>query len=192
MGRNTREFILSTAFSCITRDGTVSVNAVIAEAGLSKGVFFHHFCSKQDLLLEIADRDFHKQIVRMESIAQALPEAPGKMLKAYVMAWVEDVTLTGQKQLNALSMLNELLLRERLADQRRRLFSMLRDPAIPEAVMLVVLNACLGAWAQSLVGNETREEIIALRRIMARELFRIIDHAAVCRDPEPLYAGRHE
>lgn len=192
MGRNTRELILSTAFSCITRDGTVSVNAVIAEAGLSKGVFFHHFRSKQDLLLEIADRDFREQIARMESFAQALPDAPGKMLKAYVMAWVEDVTLTGQKQLNALNMLNELLLRERLADQRRRLFDTLRDPTVPEAVMLVVLNACVGAWAQNLVGNETREEIIALRKTMARELFRIIDHAVLCSDPEPLHAGRHE
>ena len=36
--------------------GRVSVDSVIREAGLSKGAFFHHFPSKDDLLVAIIQR----------------------------------------------------------------------------------------------------------------------------------------
>lgn len=177
MKRNTKELILSTAIAVIARDGLASVNAVIQESGLSKGVFFHHFNSKQDLLVELADRDFNDRIERVKKHAKTLPDTPGRMLKAYVMVWVDDVNLTGREQLNGLSVLNEPLLRERLAEQRKHLFDMLWDPGLSETVVRIILNACIGGWAQNLVGDDSREDIVRSRKEMAAGMLHIIDHA---------------
>jgi AcrR family transcriptional regulator len=42
----------------------VSIDDVIAEAGLSKGAFYHHFVSKNELLEEVT------QAIATESVAQ--------------------------------------------------------------------------------------------------------------------------
>lgn len=183
MKRNTRELILSTAIKVIARDGLASVNAIIQESGLSKGVFFHHFRSRQDLLVELAELDFKGRIERIKERAKTLSDQPGRMLKAYVMVWVDDVCLTGSEQLNALSAFNEPAIRQCLSEQSRHLFDMLWDPSLPEATVRVILNACIGGWAQNLLADEDRETTVAARREMAGEMFRIIEAAAVPREP---------
>lgn len=177
MKRNTRELIISTAIRVMARDGSASVNAIIQESGLSKGVFFHHFRSRQDLLLELADRDFADKVERVKEFAKTLPDLPGRMLKASVMVWVDDVAMTGREQLNMLSACNEPLLRERLREQEKHLLDMLWDPAVPEVTVRVILNASIGGWARNLLVDESPEEIVRERTEIAQEMFRIIDNA---------------
>jgi AcrR family transcriptional regulator len=55
---NARERILDAAERLLLRDGldALSVDAVLAEAAISKGGFFHHFASKETLLSAILER----------------------------------------------------------------------------------------------------------------------------------------
>jgi len=57
-GHATRERILQVAEGLMTLQGysATSVDQVIAEAGSSKGAFFHHFNSKTDLAIQVLDR----------------------------------------------------------------------------------------------------------------------------------------
>ncbi len=50
--QETRRRILDAAYTVFTRNGygESSVDAVIAEAGISKGALYHHFVSKESLL----------------------------------------------------------------------------------------------------------------------------------------------
>lgn len=57
-GNQTRERILRVAERLMTDQGysATSVDQVIAEAGSSKGAFFHHFSSKTDLAVQLVQR----------------------------------------------------------------------------------------------------------------------------------------
>jgi TetR/AcrR family transcriptional repressor of nem operon len=57
-GNPTRERILGVAERLMTDQGysATSVDQVIAEAGSSKGAFFHHFSSKSDLAVQLVQR----------------------------------------------------------------------------------------------------------------------------------------
>jgi TetR/AcrR family transcriptional regulator, transcriptional repressor for nem operon len=57
-GHATRERILGVAERLMTDQGysATSVDQVIAEAGSSKGAFFHHFASKSDLAVQVVER----------------------------------------------------------------------------------------------------------------------------------------
>jgi TetR/AcrR family transcriptional repressor of nem operon len=57
-GNPTRERLLRTAERLMTDQGysATSVDQVIAEAGSSKGAFFHHFTSKTDLAAQLVQR----------------------------------------------------------------------------------------------------------------------------------------
>lgn len=175
MGRNTKELILATAFDILSKDGAASINSIIAAAGLSKGVFFHHFRSKQELLLELAERDFASRVERVKACAKALPDAPGRMVRAYIFAWIECAAFSGQKLLNALRALNDPVLRERLAEQQKHLFDLIWDPALSEATMKVIMNACAGSMLLTIMSDKSLDEITESRKELAEELFRIIE-----------------
>lgn len=59
--------------------GRLSVEAVIREAGLSKGAFFHHFGSKDDLLLAIIERLTGE--VEARRLKRAAGASPGRGLR---------------------------------------------------------------------------------------------------------------
>jgi AcrR family transcriptional regulator len=72
---------LDAALVVFARDGYAasSVNEICAEAGVSKGAFFHHFPTKQALFLELLETwltalDFQMEAIRQEykSVPQAL------------------------------------------------------------------------------------------------------------------------
>ncbi len=76
----TRERLLDTALACFGRQGyeATSVAQVCAEAGLSKGAFYHHFPSKQALFVELLGRwlaSIREQLRAIDDRAQTVPEA---------------------------------------------------------------------------------------------------------------------
>ncbi len=57
-GEASRERLLKSAEACFSKKGfdTTSVDNICKHANLSKGGFYHHFSSKQDLILELLNR----------------------------------------------------------------------------------------------------------------------------------------
>ncbi len=73
----TRQLLLDTAYRIFAERGygQVSVDAIIAEAALSKGAFYHHFYSKEALfnaLIEIRMRDCSEQMAGAVGSAPSL------------------------------------------------------------------------------------------------------------------------
>jgi AcrR family transcriptional regulator len=84
--------ILNAALVVFSRDGYAasSVNEICAEAGVSKGAFFHHFPTKQALFLELletwlATLDTQLEAIRLEhkAVPQALIHMAGLMGNVY-------------------------------------------------------------------------------------------------------------
>ena len=74
-----------------------TINDVIAAAGLSKGAFYHHFRSKEDMLEAIADRFAHESL-------------------GFTQALQADATLNALQRLNRLMSLGRDWKREHLAE----------------------------------------------------------------------------
>lgn len=88
---NARERILDAAERLLLQRGPhqLSVDAVIKEAELSKGGFFHHFPTKDALLVALLDRLVERVTRRIEEIAAKDPEPRGARLRAQIAVGFE-------------------------------------------------------------------------------------------------------
>lgn len=118
MTATARERVLSTAVELFAEqgyDGT-SVSQVIEKAGLTKGGFYHHFASKEDLLYEVYGNLITRQLEAMDAIlARKLP--PAEALRLLILDLVESTAASARR---ALVFWRELgrLGDERMADYR--------------------------------------------------------------------------
>lgn len=89
---NARERILDAALAVAERVGAahLTLDAVAAEAGVSKGGLLYHFASKDALLGGMVDHhmDLHRR--SLDAARLRYPDTPGGYLQAYVDAQVED------------------------------------------------------------------------------------------------------
>lgn len=81
-----RERILDGAERVILRDGLgrLSVDAVLAEVGVSKGGFFHHFATKNELLGAITERLSTHVNAQIERAAARDQGAGNRLLRAQI------------------------------------------------------------------------------------------------------------
>ncbi|HJZ82223.1 MAG TPA: TetR/AcrR family transcriptional regulator, partial [Pyrinomonadaceae bacterium] len=79
-----REKILSTAARSIREHGgdTSGIGTVMKKAGLTKGGFYRHFKSKDDLFVEAVARAFDEMGSGMLEVAKSAPE--GQALRAII------------------------------------------------------------------------------------------------------------
>lgn len=71
-----------------TTIGTLSVNAVVAEAGMSKGAFFQHFPARRDYVLEL-HRSYHDELTaRILAATAGLPPG-GERLAAGMTTYLD-------------------------------------------------------------------------------------------------------
>jgi len=104
-----RDRVLDSAADLFARqgyDGT-SVAQVIAQAGVAKGGFYHHFASKEALLFEVYGDLISRQLAAMDEIlARELP--PGDTLRALITDLVESTAASAQRALVFWRELNKL------------------------------------------------------------------------------------
>lgn len=94
----TRERIVSSAVDLFATQGydATSVAQVIERAGLTKGGFYHHFASKDDLLYEVYGDLIARQLEQMDAIlARRLPAA--ETLRALIVDLVESTAASAQR-----------------------------------------------------------------------------------------------
>lgn len=87
---NTRDMILKVAFQGFLADGfeKVSLNELIKRTGLTKGAFYYHFDSKDELLREILQKYFHAYI---EQNIDMLVELEGSVVEKVNFS-IESIT----------------------------------------------------------------------------------------------------
>ena len=159
MARDTRAKLLDAASAVIRRDGpqALTLDAVAAEAGVSKGGLLYHFASKRDLLDALVARwldDFQDDID-----AAPGPGSPAGYVRASDGAKAEEAGL-----LAALVADPEVLavVRERYATWQDRVVTEGGDPVEATVARL----AADGLWLADLLGmappeGELRERVLA-------------------------------
>ncbi len=91
MGRkSSKDAILDATERVIRRQGMAgtTLEAVAAEAGLSKRALFYHFKNKKDMLLQLLERYGAQFTGLRQEIYDSLPDGPHRLLKATVLAAV--------------------------------------------------------------------------------------------------------
>lgn len=93
-GAETRKRILDGAEHLILDQGfaATSIDAVLAESGTSKGAFFHHFPSKNDLARALVERYAEGDVAHLEEFmakAEAESDDPAEQLIAFVRLFEE-------------------------------------------------------------------------------------------------------
>ncbi|MBL9204949.1 MAG: TetR/AcrR family transcriptional regulator [Opitutaceae bacterium] len=103
-----REHLMATAWRLFYRDGfrAVGIDTILAEAGVAKMTLYHHFASKEELivaLLEKRDRELRASIV---ATVDAAGKSPAKRLLAvfdWLEAWFGSADFNGCIFIRALS-----------------------------------------------------------------------------------------
>ena len=155
MARPTRyEELLDAAEAIVRRDGSsrLTLDAVAAEAGVSKGGLLYHFPSKEALVAAMVERMLAEFDEAHERAAHADPHEPGRWTRAYVLVTAgsggPSEHETSAALLAAVAADPSLLdpARERYAEWRRRAAD---DGIAPEDAAIVALAAD-GLWMADL------------------------------------------
>lgn len=82
----TRQALLDSAVALFGRDGfhATSVSRVVERAGVTKGAFYHHFDSKEDLLREMHDAFIDHQLAAAR-VVLAADLAPDEALRRFIV-----------------------------------------------------------------------------------------------------------
>lgn len=88
---NARDRILDAALAVSEQVGAahLTLDAVAAEAGVSKGGLLYHFASKDALLTAMVDRQIALYQSELARARQRYPDTPGGYVQAYLEAQVE-------------------------------------------------------------------------------------------------------
>lgn len=86
--RGTRDRLLNAAEAVVAARGVsaLSLDAVAAEAGISKGGLLHHFRSKEALLVALVERMAAEMHASFDAVVAAEPPGPGRHSRG-VIAW---------------------------------------------------------------------------------------------------------
>lgn len=169
---NSKTKILDCAERIVVRDGVarLTMDAVAAEAGLSKGGVLYNFPSKDDLIRALLFRLMEEFEAEMARLVKADPEPRGRLLRAYLTAsFPPDEAACQHNNQVAGSLLAAILtnrallapLQKRFRETQQRL---LEDGLDPAHVHLVWLAAD-GLWMGDLLGTpgpdaQARREVI--------------------------------
>lgn len=153
------ETMLNAAEAVILRQGIASMtlDAVAAEAGISKGGLLHHFPSKDRLIEALVTRSAANWRTRFLAAHERQPEGPGRMTRALLKdcltdseSWTEQLRRSTSAVFAALAQNPALIepMRTVYADLRQRI----AEDGLPPGVGEAVVAAIDGLWLDWVLG----------------------------------------
>jgi AcrR family transcriptional regulator len=149
-----RDRILNAAEEVVAEQGAghMTMDAVAARAGVSKGGLIYHFPSLRDLLQAMLKRFVEQVDLKVEAARAALPDTPARELKAHIEAWFAFGPDSRRTQAALLATVSRdpdmlALIRERRLRVGRALLASAPDPD----QMKVLLLAVEGLWMTELL-----------------------------------------
>ncbi len=156
-GSLTRSKIIHAAVHVTTAAGInqLTLEAVAAQAGVSKGGLLYHFPSKEALIEGMIDgylTEFEARLAALEA-ADPHPDDGRAWLRAYIHATFDDIPQEGEMAaglLAAIAVKQELMttIQSKYDDWQARILASMNDPA--QAV--IIRLALDGLWASDLMG----------------------------------------
>ena len=148
--------------------GAVTVQAVAAASGVTKGGLLHHFPSKQALIDAVFSDLLDRFSEDLEERMRDDPVAPGRMTRAYLSSVLDLGADGGPTAALSILMLADAPLRQRWADWTEALIS--RHRATDDSVDLTLVRlAADGIWLSDLgaVPVPQRDKLLARLQSMA-------------------------
>lgn len=157
MARPTRrDELLAAAERIVRRDGVgkLTLDAVAAEAGTSKGGLLYHFASREALITAMVERHLDAFSASLEADMAEDPEPRGRWTRAYLHT---TAPLDGPSDgATATGLLAAMASNPALADPMRERYHAWRDEmaadGIDEADAMIVSLAADGLWMADLLG----------------------------------------
>jgi len=153
--------VLDAAEEVILREGIASftLDAVAAEAGVSKGGLLHHYPSKDKLIATLVSRTIDQWSRDTQEAIDAEPPAPGRVARALMQMclaspakWSEQSRRSSAVLVAAIA--NDRALVRPMRENHRRMLEQLRDDGLPPGASEAVVLAIHGLWFEWLFGLE--------------------------------------
>jgi len=151
--RDTRSQILDAAEAVVMRDGVrnLTLDAVAAHAGVSKGGLLYHFRSKEDLAAAMIERSIAWLDDALMNAGKDDDVAEGRFTRAYLKASLGMTPLTGEGFDSLCSSISTALLSfpERLAPVRQqgsRTQARIENDGIDPVLATIIRLAVDGLW----------------------------------------------
>lgn len=173
-GTETRKQVLDAAETIVRRDGVarLTLDAVVKEAGISKGGILYHFSGKQALIQGMLERLFREVQAELDALLAKEPEGPGRWVRAYIRSAFQT-THPDQDLTSALvaALANDPELLAPLEQEFTRWEEQgLKDGLEPDLAMALMLAAD-GFWLGRLFNTRPMEP--ALREQVCRRLLKL-------------------
>lgn len=158
---NTKDRILDAAERIVLRDGVgrLTLDAVAAEASLSKGGVLYNFPTKDDLIRGMIDRLIHLFETEMARFSEQDPDPAGRQTRAYLSAsfpetteWTERCNQVAAAVLAAVATNRSLL--EPLREHFRVWKESVKEDGLDPVIATMIRLAGEGLWAADLFGVE--------------------------------------
>ncbi|WP_439578594.1 TetR/AcrR family transcriptional regulator [Elioraea sp.] len=173
--QETRERLLDAAESVVAARGVsaLSLDAVAAEAGVSKGGLLHHFRSKEALLAALVERMAAEMRATFDAVVAAEPPGPGQHTRG-VIAWaLHSTPERAERDLRiAAALLSAHAHDPKLIDPIRaehaRIRAQVEDDGLPPGQAHVVMAAADGLFLAKVFGlwTPTAEQATAMERVL--------------------------
>jgi len=166
MAKDITEQLLEAAESVIIRQGIgyLTIAAVAAEAGMSKGGLLYHFPSKDKLIEALVARNAAQLRKSYRNAYARASAGPGRMTRAlldYSMtdadSWTNELRSVSSAVFTALTHDPQLL--QPIRDAYKDLHDLLAQDGLPPGVSEVVLSAIDGLWLNWVLGLSPLDQL---------------------------------
>lgn len=176
---NSRDKILDAAETIVRENAAarLTLDAVSAKAGVSKGGLLYHFNSKDALIRAMLQRIEYTFKKAREKAAANLPPSPGRMLKARILSegLFQKKKLLGIAAALMVAGARDVKWVKPIKEFREAFFEEVTSSGLDKALVTVIISALEGLWMQ---------EILGLYRISSQEQKAIIQKLLCMVDEE--------
>lgn len=173
-----QDTLLDAAIAVVAKKGigNLTLDAVAAEAGMSKGGLLHHFPSKDLLVEALVKRSAECWHSCYMTAYERTPEGPGRMARALLdhclsdaQCWTEQLRQSTSAVFAALAQNPSLIepMREAYAELHRRI----ADDGLPQGVGEAIVAAIDGLWLDWVLGLVPVNQELVVRVRKALEEF---------------------
>lgn len=150
-----RDSIVDAAGRVLFRDGyaKATIDNIAAEAGMSKGGVFYYFKNKNEIFACMIQRYEEIYNARRQEIFDTLPEGPGRLLKATVIASLEYNDQSRENH-NHIGLYADEEFRTRLSDLKKRIYAQLAQGCKNPQKLAMVMFVLDGMWMGRTIGEQ--------------------------------------
>lgn len=174
-----RDRMLDAAEAVVVRQGiaNLTLDAVAAEAGISKGGLLHHFPSKDRLVEHMVARCAENWLACAIGSYESVPEGPGRMARAMLSHLVDAQSWTDQCRQSSSAVFAALAQNPALIQPMRAVYSTIREKlahdGLPPGVGETVIAAMDGLWLYRVLGlASVDQELMDLVRNVLESLLK--------------------